>query len=196
MINIPFTKPAARKVDLMTYHTHNPGYFSMNSADFSTFCRYLYSYMQKGPYSFEIAELFQQAATYLDNSTLAKYNQPIGSRKNRNEEVFEKYINYLKQHVPSEHTVTFYAGKLCITPQYLSKICKDISGRPACEWIYEFLTLEAKTLLAHTSLTIQEISSRLNFSDQSTFGKFFKKHTSLTPKEYRREENYFSSPCL
>ena len=176
----------AHKVDIMSYNIQNTGNFSMSSRDFSVFCYSLYSYMQKGPYHFEISELFKQAATYLDNSILSKHNQSDTNRKNRQEYLFERFISLVKQHCSSEHSVKFYADKLCITSQYLSTISKKVSGRPACEWIYQFLILEAKALLTHTNLSIQEISFQMNFSDQSCFGKFFKKHTGVSPREYLR----------
>ncbi len=184
MRNLSITQPTVQTVNLMSYNKHNTGNFNMSSTDFSVFCRYLYSYMQKGPYQIEIAELFKQAATYMDISILLKHDQSSETRKSRNEELFDKFMTYIKQYGSTEHTVMFYADKLCITPQYLSKISKDVTGRPACEWINEYLTMEAKTLLGKTNLTIQDVSFRMNFSDQSSFGKFFKKHTGVSPKEY------------
>ena len=45
--------------------------------------------------------------------------------------------------------------------------------------------LEIKALLQSTSLSIQEISNRLSFPDQSFFGRYFKKHTGKSPLQYR-----------
>jgi AraC-like DNA-binding protein len=45
---------------------------------------------------------------------------------------------------------------------------------------------EAKILLRNPSLSIQQIADQLNFSDQSSFGKFFKKHHRMSPLEYRK----------
>lgn len=156
----------------------------MNSMDFTVFCHCLYSHMQNGSYQDEISELFKQADGYINNSILLKHKQAREYRKPRQEEIFEKFINYIKQYCSLEHSVKFYADKLCISSQYLSKISKDISGRTANEWIDEFVFLEAKTLLAYTNLTIQEISINIGFADQSSFGKFFKRNSGLSPREY------------
>jgi len=46
---------------------------------------------------------------------------------------------------------------------------------------------EAKSLIQFTTFDIAEIAYRLNFSDPANFGKFFKKHSGLTPLEFRKE---------
>ena len=45
--------------------------------------------------------------------------------------------------------------------------------------------MEAKVLLKSSALTVQQITHELNFPSQSFFGKYFKRLTSLSPKEYR-----------
>ena len=90
------------------------------------------------------------------------------------------------EYYKEERSLGFYAGKLCITPKYLSLISKDVSGRSAGEWIDQYVVLEAKTLLKSTRMSIQEIADVLNFANQSFFGKYFKHHTGISPKEYRK----------
>lgn len=104
----------------------------------------------------------------------------------RKEELFEAFLTLLLEYVKDEHRVTFYAEKLFITPQYLSSILKELSGKPANKWIDDALILEAKLLLKAPQATVQEVADRLRFSDQSTFGKFFKKQVGLSPMEYRK----------
>ncbi|KAB5217038.1 helix-turn-helix domain-containing protein, partial [Bacteroides ovatus] len=50
----------------------------------------------------------------------------------------------------------------------------------------ELVILEAKALLNSSSMNIQEIADRLNFANQSFFGKYFKHYTGMSPKEYRK----------
>ena len=80
-----------------------------------------------------------------------------------------------------------YAGKLCVTPKYLSLLVKNVSNRTAGEWIDNYVVLEAKALLSSSTLSIQEISDRLNFTNQSFFGKYFKQHVGISPTEYRKK---------
>lgn len=104
----------------------------------------------------------------------------------RKEELLNQFLELLFTHCKSEHQVSFYADKLCISPQYLSLILKELTGKSAGKWIDEALMTEAKILLKSPNITIQQVANMLNFSDQSTFGKFFKKHKKMSPLEYRK----------
>lgn len=104
----------------------------------------------------------------------------------RREELLNQFLEMLFAHCKEEHQVAFYADKLCISPQYLSLILKELTGKSASKWIDEALMTEAKILLKSPNTTIQQVANTLNFSDQSTFGKFFKKHKKMSPLEYRK----------
>ncbi len=96
---------------------------------------------------------------------------------------FKKLVNV---HFTAERSVKFYATKLCVTPNHLTVTVKEATGKTAGEWIDETVILEAKVLLQNTALTIAEISDSLHFADQSTFGKFFKNLTGLSPVAYKQ----------
>lgn len=104
----------------------------------------------------------------------------------RKEELLDKFLQLLFENCKKEHGVTFYADKLFITPQYLSLVLKEMTGKSANKWIDESLIVEAKILLKTPDITVQRVADLLNFSDQSTFGKFFKKHVGLSPMEFRK----------
>ncbi|WP_099465029.1 helix-turn-helix domain-containing protein [Parabacteroides provencensis] len=104
----------------------------------------------------------------------------------RKEELFEQFLQLLFEHCKEQHVVTFYAEKLFITPQYLSLILKELTGKSANKWIDDALIIEAKMLLKAPQTTVQQVADILHFSDQSTFGKFFKKHMGISPMEYRK----------
>ena len=119
-------------------------------------------------------------------------NQRIMSQKEvekpastRHKMVFERFLELVTQHHNKERSVGFYADKLCITPKYLSKIVKDTSGLSAPQWIDQYVILEAKQLLKHSDRCVKEISDDLNFPNPSFFFKYFKKHTGMTPNQYR-----------
>lgn len=105
--------------------------------------------------------------------------------KSRNETIMEEFIKLVTKHCRTQHSISFYADRLCITNKYLSVIVKAASGKTAGEWINNNIILEAKYLLKSSTLTIQQISDELNFPSQSFFGKFFKREVGMTPKQYR-----------
>ncbi len=102
----------------------------------------------------------------------------------RQEEIFQRFIGEVEKHYRKERSVKFYADLLCISPKYLSTVIYKISQQLAGEWSDAYVILEAKTLLKSGRLTIQQISEQLNFSNQSFFGKFFKRCAGMSPKEY------------
>lgn len=104
----------------------------------------------------------------------------------RKEEILSKFILEVIQNFRIERSVAFYADKLCITPKHLSAVAKDITGHTASELIDHYVIMEAKIMLAETALTIQEISNKLNFANQSFFGKYFKHLTGYSPSEFRK----------
>lgn len=123
----------------------------------------------------ELGNIFASKTDQLTNTTLS-----------RKEELFEQFLQLLFEHCKEKHVVTFYAEKLFITPQYLSLILKELTGKSANKWIDDALIVEAKILLKAPQATVQQVADVLHFSDQSTFGKFFKKHMGISPMEYRK----------
>ena len=112
----------------------------------------------------------------------------------RREEIFNKFLELLLGHCKEQHEVSYYAEKLFITPQYLSLVLKDITGKTANILIDQAIIMEAKLLLRSQEYTIQQIADILHFADQSTFGKFFKKNVGVSPLEYKKRllESYIS----
>lgn len=103
----------------------------------------------------------------------------------RCEIVFDDFIKELNLFNGTEHSLSFFAKRLNLTPNYLSGRIKEYSGRTAMEWIEDSVILEAKTMLKHTDLSIQEIAYKLNFPTQTFFGKYFKRITGMSPKQYK-----------
>lgn len=91
----------------------------------------------------------------------------------------------IMQHYREHKDVAFYADKLCITSKYLSMVIKEVSGKTAKDWIVEYAILEIKAMLKNSTMNIQEISIKTNFANQSSLGRFFRKHTGMTLTEYR-----------
>ncbi|WP_144214086.1 helix-turn-helix domain-containing protein [Flavobacterium anhuiense] len=103
----------------------------------------------------------------------------------RKENLTIQFLTILSIHCRKQHQVKFYAGALFITPAYLSKIIKEITGKTAKDFINEAVIIEAKVLLEDLQLTIFEVSEELEFANVHNFSDFFKYHTSLSPSQYR-----------
>ena len=75
-----------------------------------------------------------------------------------------------------------------LSPQHLSTTIKKITGKTLTDIISSFIINDAKAKLKSTEMTIQEIAYSLNFPDISFFGKYFKRYTGMSPKQYRNTE--------
>lgn len=124
------------------------------------------------------------------NIMSARYRKDVADEQHhtaieRDEEVFVHFMELLSQHHASERNLSFYSGKIGITPKYLSRLVKHYSGRTAAEWVDDYVVLEAKTMIKHSGYTIQEIAYKLNFPSSTFFGKYFKRLTGMSPRQYR-----------
>ena len=126
--------------------------------------------------------------TDFSNLYLKKGKYHITASLSRKEELFADFQALMWEHCKKNRNVKFYADKLCITTQYLSSILKEQSGKSASRWIHEALIIEAKGMLKSPHVNVQLVANKLNFPDQSTFGKFFKKHTGTTPMTFRKSQ--------
>ena len=115
--------------------------------------------------------------TFQQNITSNQTNPP--------QQLSDDFLLLVKQHFKQEHSLEFYANKLCVTPKHLTTTIKSTTDCTAKEWIDKHLLLEAKALLKSTNLTIQQIADTLHFTSQDVFSKYFKHHIGITPKEYR-----------
>ena len=103
----------------------------------------------------------------------------------RREELFIKFIHLIHNFCPKEREVGFYADKLHITSRYLSSITQNVADKSAKYIIDKHAIQRIKIMLKYSNMSIQDISYELNFPDQSFFARYFKKHTGMTPLEYR-----------
>ena len=110
------------------------------------------------------------------------YAQPT---PNAGQTLTRAFRQLVKAHAIEQHQLGYYAAQLGITTAHLSATTKEASGVSAGRIIRQQLVLEAKRLLAHSTLTVAQIAEQLNFEDASYFGRFFKRETHQTPRQFR-----------
>ncbi len=103
----------------------------------------------------------------------------------RQADLFQRFVALVHEHCTEQREVAFYADRLCLSTRYLSTIIRSVAHSTAKEFIDRSVVLEIKMLLGSTELSVQEIAYRLHFPDQSYLGRFFKKHTGVSPTEFR-----------
>lgn len=98
-----------------------------------------------------------------------------------------RYIQLVEKNAITQHKVKWYAHQLAVTVAYLSKSVKHALGMTAGELLRNRILLEAKRLLVHTNETTAAIALQLCFEDASYFGRFFKRETQQTPRQFRTQ---------
>lgn len=108
----------------------------------------------------------------------------------RKEQLVARFQLLVNQHFMEKKQVNAYAGLLHVHPHYLNDVVKEVSGFPASYFIQKQLLQEAKSRLIQTNSTVSMIAMDLNFTDDSYFGRFFKKLTGFTPLQYRKAHQH------
>ncbi|MFL9836743.1 AraC family transcriptional regulator [Flavobacterium sp. ST-75] len=108
------------------------------------------------------------------------------SNYSRRELLTVAFFRQLIRHYREQHSVAFYAGQLCVTTGYLSRVVREVTGKTVLESITEILVSDSKFLLVGSDATIEEISEQLHFTSAGSFSRLFKKQTGMTPTRYRK----------
>ena len=99
---------------------------------------------------------------------------------------FQHFLDLLHSIEVKHRKVEWYATELCITPKYLSALCKKHSGKTANEWITEHVLEDIRYYLKQTDYSIKQICNLLGFPNASFFGKYVKEHFGMTPVQFRQ----------
>lgn len=137
------------------------------------------------PFEKEISKSLLAVLCYEISSFYQLQNNEDTPTRSRQSALFHEFLSLVDKYATERRDIAFYANKLCITPKYLSVVIKKSSGYSPAEWINRTVMLYAKTLLASSDMTIQQIAVELNFPNPSFFGQYFKRHEGITPKRYR-----------
>ena len=112
-------------------------------------------------------------------------NRYSTNRLGRQEELTSDFLKLVSENYKRERSVQYYADTLFVTSRYLSKVVKEVTGKTCGELIDIAVIKEAKLLLSSRGMNVAQVAEILQFSNQSFFGKYFKKHTGTSPSEYR-----------
>lgn len=143
-------------------------------------------HQEESTYRYEITKHLSLAFFYYTIDILLRSQESNTDKKTKQESLFDSFYKYVQLYYKQERELGFYAYKLCLTPKYLSSVIKNTTGKSANEWIDSHVILEAQVLLKSSKMTILQISEELNFPSQSFFGKYFKRHVGMSPKEYKQ----------
>ena len=135
----------------------------------------------------ELCDMLMQAGAHA-----ARVQEKAGEREPENtsrmETLFHRFLESVARRRIKKLSVSEYADELCITPKYLSTVCRTVSGKSPTEWISEYVIEDITHYLRSTDLTAKEIADELGFPNASFFGKYVREHLGISPNEYRRKQ--------
>ena len=130
-----------------------------------------------------IIQLIQSLSSFLYefHANSLSFQKPFS----RSEELAGQFLSLVDLHCHEHHNIKWYADALHLTPVYISNAVKQVTGRTAGDNLTDCLILKAKSLLLTSTLSVQQISDRLGFQNQSHFGTFFRRAVGTSPQKFR-----------
>lgn len=185
-----FFKPDFEK-EFPFFNILHTNFFKFNESRFNDFSPHFEevfsAYENAKDNGHTVATIKMLALLYQLKEFTTSFNQWEHSITTPHQILLQKFIQLVNNYYIEKRTIEEYAELLFVTPNHLSQSVKSASGKNALTFISDRVMTEAKSLIQYTSFDIAEIAFQLNFSDPANFGKFFKKHTDLTPLEFRKQ---------
>lgn len=124
------------------------------------------------------------------------YQRQFITRKITNHQIIDRVESVLNSYYKADDlsgkglpTVKFLTEELNISPGYLSRLLKDLTGLSTMQHIQNKIIEKAKIKLSTSDLSISEIAYQLGFEHSQSFSKLFKAKTNLSPVEFRSSFN-------
>ena len=104
--------------------------------------------------------------------------------------IYRRFMLLLADNTSINRSVKSYADELCVSPKYLTSVCRKHSDHTASDLIATAIVSRIKQLLLYRDMSIKEVASEMGFDNLSFFGKYVRKHLGLSPNKYRKANNY------
>ena len=113
-----------------------------------------------------------------------------GEMLRQGDRIYRRFMLLLAENTNVNRSVKSYADELCVSPKYLTSVCRRHSDYTASELIATSVVSRIKQLLLYSDLSIKEVAAEMGFDNLSFFGKYVKKHLGLSPNNYRKANGY------
>ena len=113
-----------------------------------------------------------------------------GDMLRQGDRIYRRFMLMLAENTNVNRSVKSYADELCVSPKYLTSVCRKHGNYTASELIATSIVSRIKQLLLYSDLSIKEVATEMGFDNLSFFGKYVRKHLGLSPNHYRKANNY------
>lgn len=146
--------------------------------------------------TFSNAENIYEFKTIIVNYALQTFQFLSNKSKNKTLDIIEEVKRYVNEHLSEDICLDILAEKVNISPKYLSKIFKEISGTSFVTFVTNQRMEKAKELLQNTDINIQDISIMIGYNSSAYFIKQFKITYGYTPNDFRSKYSKKAQLCV
>jgi two-component system response regulator YesN len=100
--------------------------------------------------------------------------------------IVRKINEYVKANLHGDLSLTALADYVHLSPSYLSRLYRRITGVALTDYINEVRLEKAMALLDDRRMKVRKVAETVGYQSSLSFIRFFKKHMHLTPQMYRR----------
>ena len=100
-------------------------------------------------------------------------------------DLFSRFRAQVEMHYAQQWSVAQYAEQLQVGEVRLNRLCLKLGGKSAFDMAQHRLMLEARRKLTYVPASVASIAYELGFQDPAYFSRAFKRHTGMTPKQFR-----------
>ncbi len=97
----------------------------------------------------------------------------------------QRFRALIELHLRQHAALGFYAQRLKVTPDHLSRACRAVTGQSALDLLHERMLVEAQRLLAYTDGSVAAVAADLGFEDAAYFSRFFSRRAGRAPAAWR-----------
>lgn len=106
----------------------------------------------------------------------------------RHQDILETSLQYIQDHFREPLSVEQLAAFCHLSKYYYSKMFKAYTGVTPYDYLLDIRIQYSQQLLLNTTATIEEIAHEIGFADSANFIVCFKKRTSMTPLQFRKQQ--------
>ncbi|WP_239634018.1 helix-turn-helix domain-containing protein [Paenibacillus sp. H1-7] len=125
---------------------------------------------------------------FLFQELLAQSASAIRQKKDATDHITSFVTSYVNEHFGSDLSLDMLADKLNITGAYLSSYFKEKTETNFSDYVNTVRMNKAMELLQKTELKVQDVAGLVGYHTVASFNRMFKKHTGITPSEFRRAQ--------
>ncbi|WP_299678736.1 helix-turn-helix domain-containing protein [uncultured Dokdonia sp.] len=180
------TLPRNTVIRLFTSHLFSPIIQVPESSQVPDYFQLFYKEFYKEKHAFNKENIINALYTIIFSKLeQLKQSQTFHIQESDKLATFLKFKSLIEHQYSKSRNADFYASEMNISYKHLNTICKEIVHKTAKQFIDEFIILEAKRQLINSSIKSTELAYALGFEEPTNFVKYFKKHATVTPNEFK-----------